>query len=487
MFVLLAWSVASPIGASPDDDFHLMSSYCSHGVRAGLCERTTNPLERLTPLALHEVQKCYEGYEASAGCLDTQGVLARKGLAPTDRVNTASLYPPVYYFVTGFFADRHVEASALRMRFVTLAVVFLTFGLSFMVIPNILRRALIASWVVCSVPLGFFLMTSNNPSSWAIAGVSTFWMCLVSFFTAPTVRARNNSALVAILAAVISAGSRGDATIYLAISVVLATIFSWDRLDASARRHIVAISASLVVLFVTLGRVATQTSAINGGLSPMDFPATVKGLLWSNALSLPGIIFGPFGLSIPVVPPIGYLGGFNVQISPFTAVVGTSIFTASCLWLIRGADRLRLATTAVLWSCLIGAPLYILQADRTYVGYYVQPRYVLPLLFIISSYSFARRKSDGLIIPDRIQGTTIVVLLSLAHSAALFMTIRKYTTGYRVFPFTFASTRQWWWRSIPSPIVVWIIGSIAFAILAWTALHYLRVTPDDEETIPLHG
>lgn len=482
--VLLSWCVASPIGASPDDDFHLMSSYCGHGVRAGLCERAPNPLERLTPLALHDVNKCYQGYEASAGCLETSGILARKGLAPSDRVNTANLYPPVYYFVTSFFVDQHVEASALRMRLVTLAVVLTMFALAFMVISNVLRRALFSSWVVCSVPLGFSLMASNNPSSWAIAGISTFWMCLVSFFTSPTDRARNNSALVAVLAAIIAAGSRGDASVYLALSVIVATLYSWNRLDHSARRYVLVISTSLVVLFVTLSRVSTQTSALNGGLSPMDFPAPLKGLLLFNVLSLPGVIFGPFGLSIPIVPPIGYLGTFSVQISPFTAVVATSVFVASCLWLIRGADRVRLVTTAGLWACLIGAPLYIHQMDRSYVGYYVQPRYVLPLLFLISSYSFARRKSDGLEVPDGIQGAAVVGMLSLAHSAALFMTILKYTNGYTVFPYTFASDRQWWWRSVPSPILVWIVGSISFAVFASMALHYLRITPDDEATIP---
>jgi len=37
LVALGAWSVASPVGASPDEDYHLVSIWCSHGERPGLC------------------------------------------------------------------------------------------------------------------------------------------------------------------------------------------------------------------------------------------------------------------------------------------------------------------------------------------------------------------------------------------------------------------------------------------------------------------
>src|SRR5262249_39476838 len=35
------WAVASPVGSSPDEDYHLVSVWCSHGERAGICESPT--------------------------------------------------------------------------------------------------------------------------------------------------------------------------------------------------------------------------------------------------------------------------------------------------------------------------------------------------------------------------------------------------------------------------------------------------------------
>src|SRR5512133_358244 len=39
----VAWSVASPLGATPDEDFHLASIWCSALAPSGSCERTGVP------------------------------------------------------------------------------------------------------------------------------------------------------------------------------------------------------------------------------------------------------------------------------------------------------------------------------------------------------------------------------------------------------------------------------------------------------------
>ena len=43
ILTLSGWALSSPIGSSPDDDFHLPSIWCGQGFRDGLCEEDVNP------------------------------------------------------------------------------------------------------------------------------------------------------------------------------------------------------------------------------------------------------------------------------------------------------------------------------------------------------------------------------------------------------------------------------------------------------------
>ena len=49
---LVAWGFASPVGASPDDEYHMASIWCGAGIRDGLCEEGDSPNERRVPASL---------------------------------------------------------------------------------------------------------------------------------------------------------------------------------------------------------------------------------------------------------------------------------------------------------------------------------------------------------------------------------------------------------------------------------------------------
>lgn len=56
-------------------------------------------------------------------------------------------------------------------------------------------------------------------------------------------------------------------------------------------------------------------------------------------------------------------------------------------------------------------------------------------------------------------------MLSVAAAIALHVNICLYTTGSDQPSVDPGSGAEWWWTGVPSPMTVWIMGSVAFALV----------------------
>jgi hypothetical protein len=52
-----------------------------------------------------------------------------------------------------------------------------------------------------------------------------------------------------------------------------------------------------------------------------------------------------------------------------------------------------------------------------------------------------------------------------AHFVALHINIRRYVTGLDVGGFDLGANTEWWWTGPIGPNVVWLLGSLAYALL----------------------
>src|SRR4051794_13144876 len=69
LVALGAWALSSPVGASPDEDYHLTSIWCGQGIEAGQCEAADAPSNRKIPASLLYGPKCFAFHpETSAQC-----------------------------------------------------------------------------------------------------------------------------------------------------------------------------------------------------------------------------------------------------------------------------------------------------------------------------------------------------------------------------------------------------------------------------------
>lgn len=471
LVALVSWAFASPVGSSPDDDYHMASIWCGAGVREGLCEPGDGPGEMRVPEALVTISACYAYQdEQSASC----ELAPIDSLVNTNRGNFSGDYPPVYYATLSLFAGDDIEASIVTMR-VFNAVLFVgILTLLYFLSTARMRTPLMYGIMVTMVPLGMFIVSSVNPSSWAVLAGAGLWIALTNFYAE---RDRNRRiALVAMVLGltVMGSGARSDSAVYAGVAVLVAAALSFER----SRRFVTSSLLGVVVIGVSLFFFFTSGQSALVDLDSSPQPGNLLVLVFGNLILLPELWIGVFGY--------WGLGWLDTQMPGTVWVTTFAVFAALCFWGMRVWTRRKAVAAAIVAFSLIVVPMYVYVHDGVMVGGYVQPRYVYPLIIMLAGVLLVRGLTPVLEL-RRVQGLTIVALLAVAHAIALHINIRRYVTGVDVFSPNLDSQIEWWWALPFGPIWIWAVGAIAFAVAVLAAyLHSstFTLTPLEQSELP---
>jgi hypothetical protein len=464
---LLAWVFASPIGAGPDDDFHLVSTWCAGPTAADTCaEAPSGDGMHVVPQALARIA-CFAGHaEVSAACQEDAFDWDLDVVVESKRGNFSNAYPPVYYAVNGLFSSADVQTSALLMRVFTVVLFLAIVLVLHRLLPHHLRPALVWGWLISTVPLGLFLIGSNNPSAWAMIGVGSSWLSLLGFFET-TGRRRVGLGVVFGLSVILAAGSRGDAALYAGLGIALVLGYAFRARRDFLLPAILPVAMGMVAFtfFLTSRQTGSGLSGFSGSsasgeVAPDELAQNLSGFaqLAYNLLNAPFIWVGNFGewglgwldTSLPAVVPLAVTAAF----------VG-----AGFLGMRRMTARKAIVVVAlfvVLWLL----PVYVLQQGGHVVGEQVQPRYLLPLVVMLAGMLLLTTPGSRLNM-TAVQRYVIATALTGAHLVALQMNIRRYVTGVDEAGFNLDSGIEWWWSLPVSPMAVWIIGSLAYGTVAF--------------------
>jgi hypothetical protein len=456
IMTLGAWAFASPIGSTPDDDYHLVSIWCGQGFRDGICEEGSEPREVVVRETLMEYPFCYAfNPDDTAGCEQTES------FAKTTRSN-AGENPRVFYWVMSWFASDDLTASVIAIRFFNSILMVLGFAAVIFALPRHLRRVPVVGAVSIALPLGLFILPSTNPSSWGVYAVVLFFSALLGFVITKDRRSRWILGPIALATLLMSAGSRPDSALYTLVAIAAVVIITFTRKMITPVN--ISIAAALLLmgaifLFGSANTSATLTGAPGGGLTTFT-----GGQLYANIINLPTLWVGGFG--------VWGLGWLDTAMSPIVWVVGWGVFLSLVFSAIMYFNVQQGLSVTLIFAALIFVPLLALSASGLLVGQFVQPRYLTGLLGMLAAAAMFRTSMNSGPLMSRGQVWIIGFALVFAHIVALRTNMGRYLTGMSDVAENLDYGFEWWWVDRPaaneicwfSPNLVWITGSVAFAV-----------------------
>lgn len=463
-----SWALASPVGAAPDDDFHLISIWCDTGDPSH-CQETGDPQTRIVPQALLSVA-CYAfDPQKSAGCQEAVFSGPETPNTVTKRGNFQGNYPPVYYAVMSPLVGTSVEASALAMRLFNVALFVVLTTTVFALLPVVRRPNLLWGWLITTVPLGLFLIASNNPSGWACVGVGTAWLSLLGYYESEG-RRRWGLAATFALSVLMAAGSRGDSAAYVVVAIGAVMVVKFARRRSYLLASILPILAvvAALLLYLHASQVDIASSGFHGkseSAPRSDENLSPFALFANNLLEAPFLWVGVFGA--------WNLGWLDTGLPAIVLWAGGASFIGAGFVGLASMNARKAIVTGGVALLLIAIPTYVLTVSGDQVGSNLQPRYLLPLIILFGGLLMMEANGKHIRL-TRVQLLAIGLALTVSNMVALEANIRRYVTGIDKQGLDLDAGREWWWQVPFGANAVWIMGTVAFAGLVYILLREIN-------------
>jgi hypothetical protein len=442
-----AWALSSPVGSSPDDTYHLTSIWCADRGDTADCEWVDDATVKVPALVARPACFAFNALQ-SGSCQDTI-----TGDQTTVTVNRGD-YPGGFYRVMHLFVGERVGVSVFVMRLVIVLLAVLLLGAVLVSGTRHTRRGQLYVLSVVLIPLGWFILASVNPSSWALTGITATGFALHTLFLVRQRWKVVTNTVVALAGAVMGLSARGDAAVYIVIVAAAVCTLHWRTL--LARKALLAVPAVCCALSAFMALTSAQVSHVAGATPETDRAASE--VLANLALDFPALINGMFGYGFGLGwldTPVHYVTAFSI-----TVLVGFLAMSGAG----RGSKTKALAVLAIAVP-MLAFPLLTLYRARLIILESVQPRYLLPLVPILLLVILTRRKPSRTLRLTSTQAWLMWTMVTLANAAALYANTRRYVTGYDG-PVVLGP-QEWWWHDLPGPITTWIVGSVGFAVFAW--------------------
>jgi len=459
---LFAWGLASPIGSSPDDDFHQTNIWCAVDQPGPECDPTTETpqevaadtgLARMVPAGVGQYP-CYKQNNQSAVCLDQVGTQLVPGRA------NAGTYPSGFYRIMHVFASDNVEASVLAIRILNALIAVLLVGAALLLTDGGLRRAVALTWLLGLAPLAAFFLPSVNPSSWVIVGVGTFWAFLLRFLTDPSGWRGIASGCLAAVTVVMATIARPDGPAFLAVASVACLVLApVTRRDLAKKQYLLCYAVGVLALIFALTR-ESITNVLRHGVGTPETGAGGASLLLHNLghvlqLGWLGLYGNGWGL-----------GWGEAKMPIILGILGTYLLVGALVVTWPSQRGRKIVVVAALFVLVVATPLYVLQRTKSPVGGEVQPRYMLPLVLLFLAFLFLTLGGRYFWRLPWWGVAPAALVLTITNSIALHILMDDYAFGHDLGS---AFTGGAWWWSHGSMLLVWLLGTLAM-MLAYAGL-----------------
>ena len=438
-----SWAIASPPGSSPDEDAHLTTAWCISKYGIDECLKV--------PLRVVESGKCF--------FLDADNLpTCEYGLKKTEVNPERVMNKNIYYKVLGYFVtESDIDKSIIKMRMINAFISSIVLMIVILLSTKNVSSATIMGWLIVNVPLGFFIISSINSSSWPYIFISALFPLLYNIFKKELwgIRVIFNISLLVILF-YISSQVRVDVLLFLSIYLVtfIPMLFSSDFNEKKTFRFLknkqILSGVSIISSIFLLKEIWNRSRQVEF----RDYDISD----WENFTRLPSIITGIFGS--------WGLGSLEVRMPSITFIIVIFVVLSIIYLSFKYAKYSEIQALIILFIFAFAIPFFVLVRSNLRVGEWVQPRYILPIFYGILMLSL-------LIIIRNINRKNIYtlivtcMLMSLAYAFAYYTTLRRYTVGLSAYDFNLVNESSWWWsfKYIPSPLFVFLISVTSYFML----------------------
>ncbi len=480
LIAMTVWALSSPIGSSPDDDYHLASSYCSHGNRPKLCVMADETQVFRVPALITRTYDCFLNGLNSSECLQFEG----SNFETTTRINSNNAYPKTFYWVNGFFANPNVDVGALLMRILNIAVTVILLLLSYSKSSPLIKSVMPLALACALVPLGIFILPSNNPSSWSVTGIFVYWVGLSSSFQRRKMADNLISLSFALIGGAAAISSRSDSALLLMIVTVAIMFQISSRCSDLMTSNKNRLLGGLVVFLFLVDSALNRTNLVSQGFEDSQNGLALGHILFNNLQNYPRYFLAFFGFSFWGGTPMGHLAWFQIPVPILASLIilATAIFLG-CRNIQKWPKSDKFSIVFLLF-CIVSIPLVLHQRDETLIGESIQPRYLYSLFLIIMTLCIANSRRDTWVSEKMV--LSITAGLTVAHSLVLLQFIGSYTRGFNSSNSLVFNESRWGFSPL-SPELTWLVGSVAFSVFTFASVHLYSAPVAKNDVVVLNN
>ena len=381
-FIFLgSWALSSPIGSSPDEGSHLVGIWCTEINKSVKCNNSEGPSKFSSQLSGDESCYLYDA-DQSAGCLQSQEEVYKE-LSGFNEIK-------FYNFLNSFVSD-NIIMSVIIMRFINVFILSVCIVFAFIYLRKDIFVGTVFSFMTVGLPLGFYLVTSINTTSWVILGSIFFIPYIFEIVTNLSVRTIP-LIIVTMLLTYIYLGSRQDGILFLGISIVSSIpilaykIKNFNFFIKMLKHNNLSRVVISLISLITLYLIYFVSTEIGKRASLGLYASTQNVTNWDIGYRFTSLISGALG---------GWgLGSLEVDMPGVVSVSSLFIFF-SVIFISLGKSVIHSKLTLLIYVYFLIFVIWIfLFKSQLFVGQWLQPRYILPIMFGLMSTSFVGIRQD---------------------------------------------------------------------------------------------
>lgn len=464
----IAWAVATPLGASPDEPAHLIKAAAvARGELIG--DATDKPaITRVdVPEGIAESKgwTCYAFQPAvPASCLDFTE--ESSGLEPS--TTSAGLYQPFYYALVGWpsLFIENTETTVLAMRTVSALICSAFLAVAFTMLMRWSGRFIVAIGFIAAItPMWYFLAGAVNPNALEVAsGLALLVAFLVVLKDGAAVVPRVPELVTLAVSGVALASSRSMSPLWVALVGLMALLYaSPGRLKGLLR---------MPRVLVTLGIVFAGVAAAGGWI-------VFTGTLGSMG-NFPGADTSPKDAFVSMLSErafdpglIGVFGWLDTFAPPFVYALWWGLLFGITILGLGFAHRRKVVgiLVGILGVYLIPAVVQAMSIGSS--GYIWQGRYALaPLVCLVVFAAVALADRFGVRAPTMRLYFVVAAFVALGQYLGFTVALSRYAVGSGA-PGLLAMYRDAVWAP-PGGVTPWVVFAVAaivatLGIVGWVA------------------